>query len=486
MEKVVWARKTTAKLPLGCYNSGYKHCALIKMDVDEYVKRTSSDSDSDYFPENSTTKSRARKKSKAIGVKKPKHEVCSNQCALSTLLIALPLELLVMIFQYIVQQYGPFLALKKYGLVSKKWRLALLENKLWQCVTLNCKEPWLKISQAFKWLCKFKYCAVKDLSVSSWRVTRTNTSFEQLLQLCHQLKCVQFNNCTLKFDEVFKCLDQVESLTIEQCNVKNFSVLVQTSKDTLRCLSLTGVGSSLVHNLSECDTPLLKLNTLQLLQLDNLWFFRPDCVKILQKMCPNLIHLQLCFPHDSVARVCESKVFPNGYLSLKYLELTFQTHCSLFESGHLCLLLAVSPNLQSLILIHYTQPSSLSYDKLVSLVPSNLKDLDLFYCKLDFNELLSKLLLCCHALQRLTIANPRGQRVSDDIITTIVASPCANTLRYLDLSGTDVTVNGIKILLNSVCNLKHLDLMRCRYLPRGTKHLYNNATDLDKLSKIVL
>ena len=441
------------------------------------VKSITSDSDSDYFPENSVTKSRTRKKSKAIGIKKSKHELRSNQCTSSTtLFIALPLELLVVIFQYIVQQYGPFLALKKYGSVSKRWRLALLENKLWQCVVLNGRESWLNIKQALRWLCRFKCCTVKELSVSSWRTSYAN---EQLLQLCHHLKCVEFNNCSLKFhDEVFMCLDQVERLTIVQCNVKNFNALLQSSKDTLRYLSLAGVSSSLCHSLSQCDIPLLKLNTLH---LDNFWYFRADSVSTLQKMCPNLIHLQLCY---GVPKVFRSEVCPNGFLSLKYLELIFQSFTfSLFESNHLCLLLAASPNLQSLSLTNYT---TVNYDKLVSLVSSNLRDLDLFDCKLDFSKLLSKLLLRCHTLQRLTIASPKGQRVSDDIITIIVASPCANTLQYLDLSGTDVTVNGIRILLNSACNLKHLDLMRCRYLPRGTKHLYNNAADLDKLSKIVL
>ena len=452
------------------------------MDVDVDVKSTTSDSDSDYFPENSVTKSRPRRKSKVIGNKKPKYETRSNQCAPSTiLLLALPLELLVIIFQYIVQHYGPFLALKRYGLVSKRWRLAFLDNTLWQCVVLSGRESWLNIKQALKWLCIFKHCTVKELSISSWRTRHTN---EQLLQLCHNLKCVEFNNCSLKFDEVFMCLDQVERLTITQCHIKNFNALLQTNKGTLRYLSLIRVSSSLCCSLSKFDTPLVKLNTLQ---LDNFSYFKTDSVSVLQKMCPNLIYLQLCFSWNGVSRDLHSEVCPNGFLSLKYLELNFPTFSnSVFESNSLQLLLAASPNLQSLLLINYTQPCTVNYDSLVSLVPYNLRDLHLIDCKFDFSELLNKLLLHCLALQRLTITSPKGQRVGDDIITTIVASPCANTLRYLDLSGTDITVNGIKLLLNSVCNLKHLDVMRCRYLPRGTRRLYNNATDLDKLSKIVL
>ena len=448
------------------------------MDVDKDAESENSDSDSDYCPENSFTKSRARKKLKATGTKKSKQDFSSNNCASTTIvLMKLPLELLVVIFQYIVQQYGPFLSLKKYGLVSKRWRLALLENKLWQFVDLNCKDSWLNINPALKWLCKFKQCAVKELRISSW-VGYSKSSFEQLLQLCHQVKSVEFDNCLLKFDDIFKCLNLIEKLTITQCNIKNFNTLLLTSKGTLRCLSLTGVGGSLCQSLSKCDIPLVRLNTLQ---LDNFWSSKADSVSILQKMCPNLMHLELCFTYNYIGlrNLHGLNTFPN----LKHLELTFCPH----HSGLLCMLIAASPTLQSLILVSYTiQHCSVNfYDKLASIISPNLKDLDLFYCELDFGELLSKLFLSCHSLRRLTIANPKGHRVGDDIISTIVTSSCANSLKYLDLSGTNVTVDGVRMLLNSLNNLKHLDLVRCRYLPRGTKRLYNNSIDMDRLSKIV-
>jgi len=435
---------------------------------------SSSDSDSDYFPEN-VTNSRTRKKSKAIRIKKPKREVCSNQCAAPSALSVsqLPLELLVMIFQYIVQQYGPFLTLKKYGLVNKRWRMALLENALWERVSLDARESWLNISQALKWLCKFKYCTVKELSMSSWRVLRR---LGQLLPICHQVKYVEFTNCSLQFDEVFKCLDQVEKLTITQCNVKSFNVLLQTCKGTLCYLSLTEVGSSFCHSLSKCDTP---LENLKVLQLDNFCKYRADSINLLQKMCPNLIRLQLSF---YVLKDLPSEVNLNSFMWLKYLELSFEVLSnSSYEDQCLYILLAASPNLQSLSLIHYMQMCTCNYDEFVSLVSSSLTELALFYCQLDFMELLSKLLLCCNTLQHLTIASPKRWRVTDDIITTIIASPCINTLQYLDISGTDITINGVKSLLSCAYNLKHLDLSRCRYLPRGTKHVYSNAAELDQL-----
>lgn len=448
----------------------------------------SSDSDSDYSPEN--VKCRARKRLKSTGIKKPKRkaglEVRPNKCASSTTSrpVELPLELLVMIFHYIVQQLGPFVTLKKYGLVSKKWRLALLENSLWQSVSLDGKKSWLNINRALKWLCKFKYHAVNKLTMSQWRPTANNTGFDHLLQLSHQIKYVEFNACVFKYDEVFKCLDQVEELTVVQCNVKSFNTLVQTCKETLRYLALNEVGCSLCRSLSSCGTPLVKLTTLQ---LDNFYRFRGDSLNVLQKMCPNLIHLRLCFVTKVVSKDFQPEVGLNGFINLRYLELTFEIFSNGGCEGHyLCTLLAASPNLRSLSLIHFTQSYELSNDKLVSLMSSSLTELALFYCNLDFTELFSKLLLCCDTLKHLTIVNPRGYRVTDDIITTIITSPCINTLKYLDLSGTDVTINGIRMLLNFVYNLKYLDLSRCRYLPRGTKHLYNTTTDLRKLSEKVL
>ena len=457
-------------------------------DASEGVENTSSDSDSDYFPE-TATKSRGNKKSEATGIKKLKREVCSNRCASTTtsalvehtLWVELPLELLVIIFQYIVQQFGPFLTLKKYGLVCKKWRLALLENALWQHVTLNCEESWLNINQALKWLSRLNHCTIKKLTVLSWKQGHSNTSFQQLLQICLQVKCMEFNKCVLKFDEVFSCLHQVEEVTIEQCNVKSFNVLVQGHKDKLHYLSLTEVGSSLCQSLLKCETPLVKLKTLK---LDNFGNFRADSIKLLQKMCPNLIDLQLTFARNTVSSRCipSEADLNNKFLCLKCLVVFFPMFdTSLHESDYLCLLLATSPNLQSLILVHYIHSLTISYDKLVSLLPSSLTEFALFFCVLEFDELLSKVLLRCDSLQHLTIASPRGWRVNDDIITTIVTSPCVNTLQYLDLRGTDVTINGVRTLLTSAYNLKHLNLLQCRYLPRGTRRLYDGATELNKL-----
>ena len=450
--------------------------------MDFSAESENSDSDSDYLPENITQSSakRGSKQSKVTAVKKSKHEIiCSNQCPSSTAftITKLPLELLVMIFQYIVQQCGPFVALKRYGLISKKWRLALLENTLWHSVSLNGKESWLSINKALIWLCNFKHGVVKQLTVSSWKQIHVNTSLQQI---CRQVKDAEFKDCTLKFDEIFECFVQVEELTIVQCTVKSFTMLVQTCKDTLRHLSLIRVGSSFCHSLTKCDTPVV---TLKMLQLDNFGYFRADSVNILQKMCPNLIHLQLAFAGESVSRGVQSEMCLNRFLSLKYLELTFDCFIdnSSSASEHLCLLLAASPNLQYLTLVHYLHDHTLSHDKLASLMSSNLTELVFFHCKLDFTELLSKLLLSCDALQRLAIVNPKGKRVTDNIIATIIASPCASTLQYLDLSGTDVTIDGVRCLLKSVCNLKQLDLLRCRYLPRGAKRSYSSATGLNKL-----
>ena len=239
------------------------------MDFSADLESENSDSDLDYLPNmysviKSSAKSRGRKKSKATvtGVKKLKSEItCAKQCPSSTTSApaAIPLELLVMIFQYIVQQCGPFLALKRYGFVSKKWRSALLENTLWQNVSLNSKESWLNINGAFKWLCKSKHSTVKRLTISLWEQIHVNTSFQQI---SHQVKCVEFHNCALKFDEVFKCFDQVEQLTITQCTVKSFAALVQTCKDTLCHLSLIRVGSSFCHSLAKCNAPLVKLKNI--------------------------------------------------------------------------------------------------------------------------------------------------------------------------------------------------------------------------------
>ena len=124
--------------------------------------------------------------------------------------------------------------------------------------------------------------------------------------------------------------------------------------------------------------------------------------------------MHLSFVDNGVLRDnVQSKVGLNGLLSLKHLELTFEsfTDSGLNASDHLCSLLAASPNLQSFTLVHYSHPCTLGYNKLASLMSSRLTELAFLYCKLDFNELLGKLLLFCDALQRLSIVSPKGHRV---------------------------------------------------------------------------
>jgi len=441
-----------------------------------------SSDDSDYTPE-LVTNIQTFKRHKSVGSRKSrkKQATSSDSTQISSHPpVRLPVDVLFIIFQYIVIEIGPFLALKRYGVVCKEWRQALLENKLWHNVSLDGNESWLDVSRALKWLCTYKFSSVSSLSLSRWRPGHHQSGFGYLLQLCTQVTSARFDNCILKFDEIFKHFSKLEKLIIARCSVKSFSELFRDSKNTLHWLSLGQVGGSVCQSLLKCGTPLVNLHTLQ---LDNFFRNKVDSIYLLQRMCPNVIALKVYFAYDEYIdpKLCELE--QTGFVNLVSLELCFDScfdySYNTWENNILCLTLSSSPYLKSLKLLHYT---SWEYDKLVSLVSCNLQELELLHCCVDFSLFIRKVVQSCTNLQKLTIASPKQGNATDDIIDILVSSPVINTLTHVDLTGTEVTADGIKRLLKCSHYLTYLNLLSCRNLPRGSKHIYSNA-ELNKLSK---
>ncbi|XP_065886073.1 F-box/LRR-repeat protein 6-like [Dysidea avara] len=442
-----------------------------------------SSNDSDYIPE-LVASIQTRKRHRTPGSRKQKkRDTSSDSIQISPHPpVRLPVDVLVIIFQYIVTEIGPFLALKRYGLICKEWRQALLENKLWHSVSLDGNESWLDVGRALKWLCTYKSFTVSVLALSRWRPGHHQSGFAHLLQICTQVKSVRFDNCVLKFDEVFKHFNKLEKLIIARCSVKSFNELFRDGKVMLHWLSLGQVGGCICQSLLKCDSPLLNLHTLQ---LDNFFRHKVDSINLLQRMCPNVRALKVYFANDEYIDPKPCELEQTGFLNLVYLELCFDScfdySYNTWENNILCLTLSSSPYLKSLKLLYYT---SWEYDQLVSLISCNLQELDLHHCSVNFSLFIRKLVQTCSSLQRLTIASPKQGTATDDVINILVSSPVINTLTHVDLTGTEVTGDEIKQLLKCSHCLTYLNLLSCRNLPRGTKRIYSDA-ELSKLSRVL-
>ena len=440
-----------------------------------------SSNDSDYTPEpvtNIQTRKRkraARSKNKLSKQGTPKDSIQSSPHPP----VRLPVDVLVIIFQYTVIEISPFLALKRYGLVCKEWRQALLENKLWDTVSLDGNESWLDVTRALKWLCTYKSFNVSELALSNWRPGHHQSGFDSLLQICSQVKSIRFDNCVLKFEDIFKRFSNLEKLVVARSSIKSFTELFHGSKETLHWLSLCFVGGSICQSFVKCDSPLVDLHTLQ---LDNFYQNKADSISLLQKMCPSITALKLYFVYNEYIdpRLCEFE--HAGFVNLVTLELCFDScfdySYNKWQNNVLCSILSSSPQLKSVKLLHYI---SWEYDKLVSLISCNLQEIELLQCSINFAYFISKLVQFCSNLLRLTIVC--GSRtVTDDVIDILITSPVINTLKHVGLVASEVTADGVKRLLECSQCLTSLNLSGCRNLPRGTKRLHCDA-ELKKLSR---
>jgi len=410
--------------------------------------------------------------------------VCgSNECPpTDQISVSLPLEVLVIILQHIVAQIGPFHALKRYGSVSKTWREALLDNKLWNAVILGGH---MNLSKALKWLCDYKFDVVKEICFNCWSSEILPTTRVKLMFA--KVQRVSFNCCEIKPCDALKSFTKLKKLeaTLSSSYIPSIAPLLKNNRNSLTEVLFWTAGVSFCQSLLKHNVTLVNLKTLE---LDNFFKFKRDSIGCLQKLCPKLQTLNIsCCAEKHGTNFIASRSDLVGFPRLLRLGVSF-------SGGHSCgntswsndvmvSLLVCSPQLQSLTIMRYCS----SDEEFVSLVSPNLTELAFQSCGPNCGDLLNRLLSQCSRLKKL-----KCQFANDQVVGEIISSSLISTLEQLNLSHSNVTVDGVKRLLETGQGLKYIKLVHCLNIPMPARKIYHKEriqefyTDITREPEIII
>ncbi|XP_072364096.1 F-box/LRR-repeat protein 6 [Scyliorhinus torazame] len=411
----------------------------------------------------------------------------------------LPVEVLVHIFHYVVSSNGAVPFLCRMARVCHLWYGAAANPKLWQKVTISyCWSEsgkklvppiQRKIQNTINWLRDNRFTQLREFSLCHWN-NLVSYTMKTIAESCPHLGSLRLTNCTGVTSEVFEALathcQKLESLNLQHSVVDTAAVVcfLEAAGSNLKQLCVTY--SSRLHNIfnaivAGCCTELRLLEVNTEIKQTNPYF--QFCIEMLQAGCPRLQVLRLLnltwFP-----KACTMIVSPEvGFSELEELCLATSSF-SLVTDEVLVKLLHLSSRLRTLDLRGCYRITSAG----LQLLPC--QDLARLFLGLYCST--TTLLLAKHgseqmalkwrlSLQELDLTGQGyNERDLELAMETLAGTDGNHLLRSLNLAGTKVSLNAIRVVVSSSPNLIYLNLTSCRCLPRGLKRIYRGQGEINQ------
>ncbi|XP_039593317.1 F-box/LRR-repeat protein 6 [Polypterus senegalus] len=417
----------------------------------------------------------------------------------------LPVEILVRIFQDVVNQDGAVPFLCRVSRVCRLWCCAASSPVLWRSVTLSfcwvapgaaqTPKTEQKIKDTVTWLSQNRFSQLREFAICHWK-NLVDYSVKTVAQLCPHLKSIKLLHCSGVGSETFESLasgcQQLESLNLQHSQVETASLINFLEKygGRLKHLWITYTCRlvGVINAISKGCCPELQLleinNTLQRDYSDYRQFQLG--IEALQLGCPKLQVLRLLnllwLPKSSRASAFCTAGFP--HLEELCLATSF---FSFVEDQILHRILHESHSLRVLDLrgCYRITPTGLA-----KLPCKNVECLYLgLYCSgSSSNQLLPKegsylfTEKWHHCLAELDLS---GHVFSENDLETAIAKLAINEgrspLRSLNLGGTKISLNSVRQVITQCPQLSFLNLASCRHLPRGWKRAYKGQEDIRQL-----
>ncbi|XP_074627563.1 F-box/LRR-repeat protein 6-like isoform X1 [Acropora palmata] len=391
---------------------------------------------------------------------------------------AIPTEILLLIFQYAIEQLKgssvPFLC--RMSRVCCRWRDIASEPRLWNTVNLSTSE--LNITTSATILQKLASSRIKFtrvLFLRGWSKL-TDKGIEALGKNCHELESIDLSLCESLTSKGIasiaeKCC-RIRSIDLEstKIDIPGLQCIVEKLGAQLECLCLRNctrlTGGRILPLIQENCPNLRELN----LTGTNIRTFH---IEKLQAGCPKLQKLFLSsLQLFSAPKTNEKK--GNGFPELVCMNCS---HCGMHcqNDNFLNRILCSSNKLESLNLAGHNQLTVEGFSNLPDFPLKTLKFGDASYSSLDV------VVKKWHAtLESLDIGCSRD--INDDCMLLLSSSFGMPKLRELNVSSTNITDAGLRYILNACLNLEKLNLTSCRGLPRALKkpHLKESIESLRK------
>ncbi|CAH1786612.1 unnamed protein product [Owenia fusiformis] len=431
--------------------------------------------------ENVKTKNkRKRQQNHDIGEKESKKMKIDGQITHSW--DNLPPEILVRIFQAVINSQGALPFLCRASKVCSNWQSVALNSSLWK--TIDLSYGWIRSTeQTLDWLIENRISRSVSINLSSWK-NLTIKGFENLVLKCKNLEslcvsyCKKLNAAAIRLigDHCMN-LSHIDLSFLTVTDKAAYVHIIEQCGGGLIHLSLAGnTVKGLNHVLSAIIANCTRLELLDLSNVISSSDFTTLDIEGLQTGCP----------HMKVLRLTNSKFRPSsatfkvqadsgGFPALEELSLAVGTGASVGLAVNDIFLRRVLKNATKLKLLDLRGCCQITHSGLRNIIAADLEHLYISNCSVARYESIELILMKWqHSMLELDLSWNMYPGMSLDIaMNKLASSPHQSKLQIINLSGTSISCHRVRSLLKGCPNLKSLNLGSCRGLPRGMKKEYS-------------
>lgn len=417
----------------------------------------------------------------------------------------IPENVLLKIFQNVVEKEGALPTLFRLGRVCALWRNVSLSSTLWRSMDLS---TWVKekyrTELKLKWFIENRGRGCTDLNVSNWKVTDISCILAKLSESCPNLTGITLNGWKgFTSDHLTFLVDNIPKL--ERLDLSSINVEMNASKSAVGlqslCNSLQTINGRLTH---------LHLAHNRLAGI-------PQILTILASHCPNLVLLDLSNVRTAAIShgILHVEKLQHGCQKLKVLRVT-NSHVTLSQASIQEMMDSPGfPELEELSVAALTDESRLISDEHLQRIlksSSKLKLLDVRGCTRLTHESLIRLpawdikhlfLSGCsvtrdvgsgleliaskwaHSLVEIDLAWANVQQPLGNALKALAEKGSESPLTHLNLCGSSVSEDAVKEILANCPNMNSINLSSCRGLPRGVKRLMHGPTEIQELRDVL-
>ncbi|KAM7373515.1 hypothetical protein PAMP_008360 [Pampus punctatissimus] len=414
---------------------------------------------------------------------------------------SLPEEVLINIFQMVVNQDGAVPFLCRVGRVCRLWNVAASSQVLWRKVTVG--HCWIapgktqlpkteeKIKDTFNWLAQNRFSQLRDFSLCHW-TKNANFAVDVVSQFCPHLRSLTFSYCTGLTAQAFQSLG-LHSRSLQSINLQYSEFQVEGLVEYLENHGSQIRQILFTHGLKNdrlltavtrgyCpDLEFLEVNT----KLDSKECEFPVCIQALQIACPKLKIFRMLNVRPLHKTMRNGAELSSGFPLLEELCIATTSYSYMTDKDLLDILFA-STKLRVLDLRGCSRITPAGLSTLPCLELECLfwgqyfsSHIGLSSPKKGLNMVTKK---WNQTLQQLDIANQLfSEQDLETAMSHLTQATDADTLRSLNLSGTRITPPALRSVIGQLTALSYLNLSSCRYLPRGMKRVYRGQEDIRQL-----
>ncbi|XP_078605776.1 F-box/LRR-repeat protein 6-like isoform X1 [Branchiostoma floridae x Branchiostoma japonicum] len=397
----------------------------------------------------------------------------------------LPVEVIVNILQFAVADQGAVPLLCRAAKVCHFWYEATKHPSLWHHVDLSTGyiKPNARSDKTLQWLAKNRFSQLRSLNLSHW-VFITKQGIQTVAERCPQLESVDLTKCikigpegvTALSDRCSKlCKIQLASAQSHMVSPTCLKHVLEKTGPRLKELNLSSNKLVGAPGIFKC---IARCPQLEVLDMSNCHFSSTPLLPIeaLQTGCPCLRVLRLAGSVMAAGNATSTVQDGSpGFPELREVSLASNTllTSTTVNDNFICRLLKTSYKLKLLDLrgcsnVNTAGLQSLPVTCLEQFFISNTSNICYSYEGIE--TIIQK---CQHSLVEVDLSwNVYVDTNLDRTLKKLSSSRGTSQLKVLNLSGTCVTADMVRCVLEGCPHLTSLNLTSCRALPRGMKQLF--------------